>query len=131
MKNLIESFGGELMEAYINDLREGTFFAKLTLDTQELDARPSDAIALAIRFNVPIYVAEKVMAEAAFIPEGDESDTATPPIIPKEGEDVLPHEPGDRLDQLRKQLEDAIAKEEYEKAARVRDEIKNYRINRS
>jgi bifunctional DNase/RNase len=63
MKNLIDSLGGELIDVLINDLRDGTFFAHINLDTQEIDARPSDAIAIAVRYGAPIFVAEKVMAE--------------------------------------------------------------------
>ena len=74
MKTLIDSLGGDLVDVTINDLREGTFFAQLNLDSQEIDSRPSDAIALAVRYGVPIFVAEKVMEEASFVSEGGEED---------------------------------------------------------
>lgn len=54
MKNILDTVGTELTEITISELREGTFFATLSLESHELDARPSDAIALAVRFGVPI-----------------------------------------------------------------------------
>src|ERR1019366_3936393 len=75
VKLLVEALGGSLAEVSIHELREGTFFASLKLsDDQEIDARPSDAIALAIRFGVPIWVAENVMTEASFLPEEGEEE---------------------------------------------------------
>ena len=64
---VVESLGGELQDVYINDLREHTYFAKLRIRQEgelvEVDCRPSDAIALAVTANVPIYVAEDVLDE--------------------------------------------------------------------
>jgi hypothetical protein len=131
MKNLIDTLGGDLVDVLINDLRDGTFYARLTLDTQELDSRPSDAIALAVRFNVPIFVAEKVMEEASFIPENEEQEKITPPLTKREGDEAPNVDQGSKLEQLQKLLEDAIAKEDYEKAARIRDEIKQYIVRNS
>jgi uncharacterized protein len=131
MKNLIDTLGGDLIDVVINDLREGTFYARLTLDTQELDSRPSDAIALAVRFSVPIFVAEKVMEEASFIPENEEQEKITPSLTKLEGDEAPNVDQGSKLTQLQKQLEDAIAKEDYEKAARLRDEIKQYIVRNS
>ncbi|MFH0991159.1 MAG: bifunctional nuclease domain-containing protein [bacterium] len=122
LKNIIDTLGAELNDVFINELREGTFFAKLSVDAQEIDSRPSDAIALAVRFGVPIYVADKVMDEASFVPENEDQEKITPLIsAPAEGEAIKPKT--SRLEQLQQQLLDAVAKEEYEKAARLRDEI--------
>src|SRR5436190_17701993 len=75
LKNITEALGGSIVEASIHELRDGTFFASLKLsDDQEIDARPSDAIALAIRFGVPIFVSESVMAEAGFLAEEGEEE---------------------------------------------------------
>ncbi len=123
MKNLIDQLGGELVDVCINELREGTFFARLNLDTQEIDSRPSDAIALAVRFGVPIYVSEKVMAEASFLSEGEDEEKGIPPTAKPEQSDT-PKPPLSKLEQLEKQLVEAIAKEDYEKAAQIRDEIR-------
>ncbi len=66
--NVIEQLGGELSDILINELREGTYFAKLRIrmngELVEVDARPSDAIALAVSTKVPIYVSEDVIEEA-------------------------------------------------------------------
>lgn len=91
MKNLIDLLGGELIDVCINELREGTFFARLNLDTQEIDSRPSDAIALAVRYGAPIFVAEKVMAEASFLSEGEDEGKGIPPTAkPEQGETPKP-----------------------------------------
>src|SRR5690625_4390023 len=68
LKNIILSFDSEIEKVIIYDLNEGTFFAHLICSKNgepiELDARPSDAIALAIRFNAPIFAASHVLDEA-------------------------------------------------------------------
>jgi uncharacterized protein len=123
MKNLIDLLGGELIDVLISDLRDGTFFARINLDTQEIDSRPSDAIAIAVRYGAPIYVAEKVMAEASFVSEGGEDEKTVPPnTTPEKEESQNPQL--SKLEQLEKRLDDAIAKEDYEKAAQLRDELK-------
>ena len=130
MKNLIDLLGGELVDVYISELREGTFFARLNLDTQEIDSRPSDAIALAVRYGAPIFVAEKVMAEASFLSEGDEGEKGIPTTTkPEQPETSKP--PLSKLEQLEQQLVEAIAKENYEKAAQIRDEIKQLQVRNS
>ena len=69
MKTLIEQLGGEPESIEVSDVREGTYYATIYLKTSdgkllEIDARPSDAINLALRFGIPIYVSEKVMRES-------------------------------------------------------------------
>ncbi len=119
IKNIIDSMGADLVEITISELKDGTFFAKLSLDSQEVDARPSDAIAIAVRYGAPIYVAEKVMEEAAFLPENpdDESSDALTSSAGKDSKLT-------KLEALRAQLMDAIEREDYEKAAQLRDEIR-------
>ena len=72
LKQITDNLGAIFNEVIIDELRENTFFAKIILEvsglTQEIDARPSDAIALAVRAEAPIYVAATVMDTAAFIP---------------------------------------------------------------
>jgi len=65
MKNIIGAFGGDLTDIIIDDLRDGTFYAKLNIDSQQIDSRPSDAIALALRAKVPIFVSPAVVAKGA------------------------------------------------------------------
>ena len=78
MRNIIDLFAVSLNEVCINELRDGTFYAKLTIEglseTQEVDSRPSDAIALAVRYGAPIYVGEEVLNEAGIVSE-DEDET--------------------------------------------------------
>jgi hypothetical protein len=120
IKSILDSLGSELAEITINELKDGTFYAKLSLDSQEIDARPSDAIALAVRYGAPIFVSEKVMEEAAFLPENEEQEQAD---AAKAG--GKPKEAGvSKLEALRAQLIEAIEREDYEKAAKLRDEIR-------
>nr|WP_240907116.1 bifunctional nuclease family protein [Paludisphaera rhizosphaerae] len=69
LASTIEALGGELQDIYINELRDHTYFAKLRIrhdgDLIEVDSRPSDAIALAVAVDVPIYVAEDIIDEAS------------------------------------------------------------------
>lgn len=125
MKNIIGTFGAELQEIIIDELREGTFYAKLSIDNQLIDSRPSDAIALAVRYGVHIYVSSAVMDEAAFIPEEEEEEQEESEAKPrqKSKQQPSPPMPKNKLDVLRLQLKDAIEKENYEKAAQIRDEI--------
>ena len=121
MKSIIDALGIAVNEIMINDLRDGTFYAKISLDSREIDSRPSDAIALAVRYGVPIFVADNVMQEAAFYPEQEqeEQDPADPSLPPKPKEAKLT-----KLEALRAQLQEAIEREDYEKAAVLRDDIR-------
>ena len=132
LKNVMDSLGASLNDVFINELRDGTFYAKLSLDSQEVDSRPSDAIALAVRYGVPIFVADKVMEEAGFVPDADEAEK-TPPSTPAETEPETekPKVKLSRLEQLQQQLLEAVAKEEYEKAAKLRDEIQKLEARNS
>ncbi|MEI7811313.1 MAG: bifunctional nuclease family protein [Ignavibacteria bacterium] len=133
LKIVIDNLGASVQEVLINELRENTFFARITLEvsslTNDIDARPSDAIALAVRTQSPIYVTEEVMKLAAFIPSSDkdynenmnefyhEEKKPTPAPQPSGSKES-------RLATLQSQLREAIANEDYERASRIRDEIK-------
>ncbi len=75
LANVIEHLGARVSHVVVNDLRNDTFYASIFLDVNgeevEIDSRPSDAIALAVRVNAPIFVAEHVMEQAATEPEED------------------------------------------------------------
>ncbi|MCP4540725.1 MAG: bifunctional nuclease family protein [Chloroflexi bacterium] len=75
LANAITEMGGEIAHITVNDLRDNTFFAQITVNqnerTVQIDSRPSDAIALAVRANASIFVEEHVMAEASIVPETD------------------------------------------------------------
>ncbi len=76
LKTTLEMLDARLVRVIINDLVDGTFYARLNLSFQneeiEIDSRPSDAIALAVRFGVPIYVAEEVLEQASIVAEEGE-----------------------------------------------------------
>ena len=134
LKNVMELLGASLTDVFINDLKDGTFYARLSLDTQEVDSRPSDAIALAVRYNVPIYVADKVMDEAGFVPDGDEAEKPATPAADQTPEQPSTEKPKiklSRLEELHQQLLESVAKEEYEKAAKIRDEIQKLEARNS
>ncbi len=73
--NTFDAFDADLLYIHVNDLADNTFYATLVLATAghevEIDVRPSDAIAVAVRTGAPIYVAESVMDEAGVTPEKD------------------------------------------------------------
>jgi bifunctional DNase/RNase len=75
LKATISKLGAEVEQVAITDLRNDTFFAEITLRVNgkrmEIDSRPSDAIALAVRTKVPVYVSDEVMEQAAITPEPD------------------------------------------------------------
>lgn len=136
LKTVIESLGAALVEVVINDLQDGTFYAQLILDNTsvEIDARPSDAIALAVRFHVPMFIAQEVFDEAGFLPENtdaddeadDETDFEVEEISTPELKETATEETpatGSRITMLQAELEKAIKKEDYETAAVLRDEI--------
>ena len=124
-------FGIEICEVVINRFRDGVYYAMLVCkqgdDLTMVDARPSDAIAIAVRVGCEIYAYESVMEEAGIImddmeqeQEADESGPADINIINKVQEtnmDLL------SLDELEDLLQEAIDEEDYQKAARIRDEI--------
>ncbi|MBP1653892.1 MAG: hypothetical protein H6Q28_448 [Bacteroidetes bacterium] len=126
MKNIIGAFGGELTDIIIDDLRDGTFYAKLNIDSQQIDSRPSDAIALAVRYGAHIFVASTVMDEASFVPDEEEEEQQQPeaPSGTTAKPKPEPKAKPSQLEQLQAQLKEAIEKENYEKAAALRDQIR-------
>lgn len=80
LKSAITQLGGKIKSVAINDLRNDVFYAQVVLDVNgkrmEIDSRPSDALALAVRAKVPIYVADPVMEKASITPEEDISEGA-------------------------------------------------------
>jgi bifunctional DNase/RNase len=75
LKTVVTDLGGKVRHVLVSELRTDTFYARIALNANgrqmEIDARPSDAIALAVRAKVPIYVAEAVMDTASIVPEED------------------------------------------------------------
>jgi len=135
IRNIIEQMGFSISYVYINELREGTFFAKIKVDVgsiDEIDSRPSDAIALALKFAVPIYVNEDVMNEVSFIPEKDDETSEIDQLV-KENDfsNITEIDPNmKKMLRLQVDLKAAIDSEDYEKAASIRDEIKKLELSR-
>ncbi len=127
-----KSFGVELISVQIYKLEEGVFFSKLQCNDGKkdiyIDARTSDAIALALRFNCPIYTSNDILEKAGIVLDMDEGDE------PQAEEKELPKSKptakesniynGMSLSELNAALSEAILNEDYEKASRIRDEIK-------
>ncbi len=131
-KSFANSFNFHVEEIVISDLKEGVFFAKIVctdgLKKHEIDARPSDAIAIGLRFDAPIYTYENILAEAGIVLTDEEEEEKIEPTKEskvrirkeKKADDDFKNYSVDKLNEL---LKDAIEKEDYERAAKVRDEL--------
>ena len=140
-KSFANSFHFHVEEIIISDLKEGVFFAKIVctdgLKKNEIDARPSDAIAIGLRFDAPIFTYETILAEAGIVLTDEEeveekekeksekkeikaeSKSKTKKESSKKGDDYKNYS----VDKLNELLKDAIDKEDYERAAKIRDEL--------
>ncbi|MBB31013.1 MAG: hypothetical protein CME25_19160 [Gemmatimonadetes bacterium] len=139
LQSILEGLDAQVDHVLINALEEDVFFAEISLSsgeqTIEVDSRPSDAIALALRVGAPIYVKESVIQEAGLdvedeldpsledletglerIGDVEEVEVARALESPAEG---VP----ERVVNLKAKLQEAVAQEEYEEAAKLRDEI--------
>jgi uncharacterized protein len=131
LKTLVDNLGASVVEIIVSELKENTFYAKIILEasglTNEIDARPSDAIALAVRTYAPIFVNEAVMSSAAFIPS---DETEIPGFETSDLEsDKKPLSKEAQLATLQDKLREALESEEFERAAKLRDEIKRLSQN--
>jgi len=143
LRNIIDNFGFSVDYVTINELKDSTFFAKIKFDSvsamDEIDARPSDAIALALKFSAPIFVSSEIMDEIGFIHAADSKIierelTRDKNINYKTGDDdsdTVSESSGKekKLLKLKSDLDNAVANEDYEKAAQIRDEIKKIEIS--
>lgn len=129
IKQLTDNLGATVIEIVVDELRENTFYAKVILEAsglvQEIDARPSDAIALAVRADAPIYVANSVMEAAAFVPSDEDEAIEVSSVNPDSEKINKPITKEAKLAVLQNKLREAIESEEYERAAKIRDDIKN------
>lgn len=138
-KSFAEHVHVAVLEVIISDLKEGVFYSKIVCSdgatTFELDSRPSDAIAIGLRFGVPIFTVESVLSEAGIIlseldenaedsDDEDDEDDDDSPSGPEKPEPT-PRDPSGKvsLDELTKMLSEALNREDYEKAAKIRDEL--------
>lgn len=133
-KNFADNFKINLVEVIIYNLVEGIFFARLICEQNgkevEIDSRTSDAIALAVRFESPIYTYEFVLNSAGIILD-DEELSESEDITPEINLEEITKNPTEKmtLKELKKQLKNSIDNEDYEAASRFRDEINNRQEN--
>jgi bifunctional DNase/RNase len=138
-KNFSDSYGIRILEVNIHKLEEGVFFANILCDNGDqqmtLDARTSDAIALALRFQCPIFTTEEIVEKAGIVLDFEKGSGLEPSDDPETTEEMVeaPEKPGKRtihpdisessMEELKALLADAVAKEDYERASKIRDEI--------
>lgn len=132
-KTFAEQVDVTITEILISDLKEGVFYSKImcTDGTKdfELDSRPSDAIAIGLRFGVPIYTVESVLSEAGIIlsdleeEEEDSDEMAVKSTSASTSSSAKEPLNQTSVDELNKMLNEALEKEDYERAAKIRDEL--------
>jgi bifunctional DNase/RNase len=129
-KFFAEKFNFTVEEIFISEFREGVFFAKIVSTdgtrTVEIDSRPSDAIAIGLRFGVPIYTTESILSEAGIVlsdTDEEEEVDETHEVVESKSKTKEELMKEMTVDQLNGMLEEAISNEDYEKAAFIRDEI--------
>ena len=136
-KSFSNAFHFHVDEIVISDLKEGVFFAKIVctdgLKKSEVDARPSDAIAIGLRFDAPIFTYESILAEAGIVLTDQEEEDGKAEVKPesktKIKKEVARKSSGTEdyknysIEKLNDLLKDAIDKEDYERAAKIRDEL--------
>lgn len=126
LDTVIQVFSEGLVQVSIADLQEGTYYARLHVETgdkvEQVDARPSDAIALALRRGVPIMVEDRLFERSAVATPGVEEKSNKHGSTFHENVHAITEQAEKRFD-LEKDLRDAVLEEDYEKAARIRDKL--------
>ena len=116
--NLLETCGVKMDSIHITELKNNTYYAVIRLRKKlkfwDVDARPSDAIAMAVRSTIPIFVEEEVMNTSSYKPTD----------LEKKDEKSAFNAVTNELDKLKEDLQKAVENEEYENAATLRDKIK-------
>lgn len=139
-KSFAEEFQFTVEEIIIYNLIEGIFFSKLICknkdgNTVEIDSRTSDAVAIAVRFNCPIFTYEFILSSAGIILEDEDSEENEETFETEKSEELpieiqdSPQESKMTLEELEEELNNAIENEEYEKASKIRDIINNRNSN--
>ena len=137
-KNTLDTFSIEFKEVVISNLLDGVFYARLVCskdgDVFEIDSRTSDALAMAVRFNCPIFTYEFILEAAGVVLEEPEESTpsskakaprstANAPAGGGRASDSRSQLAHLSLDELNRMLSEVLANEDYEQAAMIRDEI--------
>jgi len=126
MKNMLDELSCSIVRVEVCDLLDDTFYGKIVFEFNglpiEMDSRPSDAIALAVRTQAPIFVAQKVMEEAKILLE--EKDERKPPRQAEDAGEQADTGGVSKVEELKRRLADAIKRERYEDAAQIRDQIR-------
>ena len=134
-KSATRAFGIQVKEVFVSKFEKGIFYSEITLDDGVrqvvVDSRTSDAIAIALRTNAPIYTTQQVIAEAGFLPEDDSLDADDDDSAADEEQEPR-QVPLRRFAEaeLRRMLADSISKEEYERAAEIKAAIEEKRHER-
>lgn len=119
-KAFSHNFDISVKEVYISDLKEGVFFAKIICEHEgkvfEIDSRPSDAIAIGLRFSVDFYTNENILSEAGIVLTDEYEEEMA--HVEKPEKVSMEDMPSAELEKL---LNEALENEDYEKAARIRD----------
>lgn len=135
LKNTLDVFGIEMREIIINNLLDGVFYARLVCvrngEVFEIDSRSSDALAMAVRYNCPIYTYDFILETAGVALEENDDTKLRPvkanPKIPQSSGGSISESreslSGLPLDELERQLSEVLKNEDYEQAAFIRDEI--------
>ena len=127
-KNFSQTIEIKVVEVIIYNLVEGIFYSKLICEqngqTVEVDARTSDAIAIGVRFNCPVFTYETILSSAGILLDENEPDED----FMSDGVEEEPQKAGNTLEsltdeELNLQMEEAVANEDYELASKIRDEL--------
>jgi bifunctional DNase/RNase len=128
-RSLANGFDIDIEQVLIYNLVEGIFFSKLIANlggrTAEIDARTSDAVAIAVRFNCPIFCEEFILDQAGISSDEGGLSSEDADEIEEELEGIINDEENlaTSVEELQKQLDTALEREDYEKASKIRDEI--------
>lgn len=123
-RNFANTFGITVEEVIINKFSEGVFYSRLVCNdgkrVTEIDSRTSDAAAIALRFSCPIYTYESILAQAGILYEGEtDEEVLEKPVRESRSNEFASL----TIEELEEMLNEAIAKEDYERASLIRDEI--------
>ena len=132
-KKLADTFNIVVSEVMIYKLEDGVFFSKLTCNNGEkeysIDSRTSDAVAIALRFGCPIYITEEILEKAQLTNSPSDSPLTTTAENSGETEPDSKYE-SNTDEELYKMIDEAVKKENYERAASIRDEIEKRKKRR-